>query len=238
MLIDSERYIEQALKTADFLSWAQFTRRMFTSILVDDYPSDVLQEVIRTNPARLGNQDYWKFYAVVLGHAATLGFVEATGQQKRHDFRRFEGSYSDPIHLLALDRYLVEFNIESARQKHDVIGNSERDLRRPLKLSEVEAVWAVNGLGNDGKIQIKAPHQLKKPSHERTIVCVPNISRLHEISQIEISGSAAGKMSEGEFVVTQLPLVRRIYGHLIDVDKVFFGKGERWPAGSRSNFKD
>lgn len=104
-----------------------------------------------------------------------------------------------------------------------------KDLGRPLKPQEREAIWTINGLDHTGKISVCRPQTLKKTNYSRTRVCLPNIDRLHEINQLNISSEQAGRMTEAEFVVTQLTLVRAIYGRFVNVDKVFFAPYEKWP---------
>jgi len=228
MLVEADKHIHDALTVKDSTSFGQYMRRYFVSILTDDYPVDIMEELIMVNPSRLGNAEYFKFYALVMTNAANFGFVEATGQKVRHKYHNFEGSYTDPIHLVALDKYLVGKNIEAVEQKQKIERDISMDLRRSLKPQEIEAIWTINGLDHTGKVSVCRPQSLMKTSYSRQFVCRPDVNRLKEINQLNISSQQAGKMSEAEFIVTQLPLIRKIYNRFVNVDKVFFGANERW----------
>lgn len=204
-------------------------RTYFQSILVRDYPGEFRYEATKTNASRLSNSDYLQFSAHVYMNAATLGLVEAAGGAARHKYRRFAGSHTDPIHLLALDTYLAELNIETARRKKQIIGNFEQELGRPLNKVELERIWGIVPEINNGAVdRVLKPRHLRD-STPRVLVCMPDLETLKEIAALKITGHDAGRMSAGEFVVTKLPFAERIYQPLgINMRNVFFWPGEKW----------
>lgn len=208
-----------------------FMRTYFQSILVKDFPDEFKNEVIINNRARLGSPDYLQFAALVYVNAATLGLVEAAGGAARHKYRRFKGSHTDPIHLLALDTYLATLNIETARRKEQIRGNFEQEFGRPLNKLETERVWGIVPEINNGEVdRVLKPRHLKESS-PRTLVCLPDVERLTEIAALKISGHEAGEMTAGEFAVTKLPFAEKIYGPLgINMRNLFFGRGEKWSS--------
>ena len=205
-------------------------RTYFSSIVVKDFPGEFKKELIQTNSARLGNSDYLQFAALVYGDAASLGWTEAAGGAARHKYRKFRGSHTDPIHLLALDGYLAKINIETARQKKQIAKNFERDFGRALNRDEIEKVWGIVPEIEQGQVkQILTPRNLRIPA-PRVRVCIPDLDRMQQVASFELSSDKAGQINAGEFVTTLFPMVEKIYGGLLNPRKVFFGTGEKWAA--------
>jgi hypothetical protein len=228
MIIGPERYRADALAINNFQSWDLFMKSYFDSVVVKDYPSDFKKELIKANSARLGNLDYLRFSALVYMNAATLGFIEAAGGASRHRYRRYEGSFTDPVHLWALDNYLANANIETAIRKEKIIKRFESDYNRSLTDVEIERVWGIVPDIEKGEVkQVLKPRNLNM-SVPRVRVCLPDLPYLEQIASARISSNEAGRMTGGEFVTTQLPLIEKVYGGFVDVHKVFFGPGEKW----------
>jgi hypothetical protein len=167
---------------------------------------------------------------IILG-AAQLGFVEAAGQKIRHKDKNFEREYTDPKHLLALDGYFAGLNRTFFDQKTKVIRELEAKLMRPLRWSETETIWAMNGMNNKtGEINIQPPRTLSKPSNMRTrpLVCKPDMDRFGQVAEIGFTGHDAEVMGKAQFVLTKLPLARAAYSRFLDIDKVLFGPNETW----------
>lgn len=228
MIVRPEEYRQEALAINNFQSWDLFMKKYFDSVVVKDYPSDFKKELIKANSARLGNPDYLIFSALVYLNAATLGFIEAAGGAARHKYRKLEGSFTDPNNLWELDNYLAKANIETAIRKEKIIKRFESDYSRSLTADEIERVWGIVPEIERGEVkQVLKPRNLSM-SVPRVRVCLPDLPHLEQIASMRISSGEAGRMTGGEFVTTQLPLIEKVYGGFVDVHKVFFGPGEKW----------
>ncbi len=236
MLVESKQYYQDALSVTNATSLREFMQSYFMSVLTPDYPSDVIDLLQSTNPARLDNPEYLKFYALTLLSAAQFGFVEATGQRLRHICHSYKRDYMDPRHLLALDNYLAQINIQSYDQKMAIIKEKSRKKGSPLSNQDLEAIWGQYGLVYNAKVEARPPagKAYSLLGATRSLVCLPDIAHLKQVADINFSGLDADNMPKEDFINTKLPFVRAVYSKFVNPDQIFFAANEPWGEESNS----
>lgn len=232
MLIEAKQHRQDALAVHDAQTLRGFMEKYFTRVFVADYPGEVIKSIRESNPDRLSNPDYFRFYALVISGTAEFGFKSAEGQRFRHDKRGFTRDYTDPRHLLALGCYLADLNIQAYDQKMKML-RLQRSAGGGLTPEQEEAIWAATDLFvQSGIVSINFAEARRKRKNfdARTLVCLPDIDRHRRVSRIGFTGRDADRMDCETFRGTKLPLVEAAYGDCLDIRGIFLNGSERWTS--------
>jgi hypothetical protein len=176
---------------------------------------DHLKENLMMHEERLHNPLYLPFVSQALYMAAGYQFPDLVNHETRHTRKGWKRDLLSPVHILALGVTLAHWTIKTQEAKERILQSWEGQSEEFLKehVPTLMNTWVLPHETfptpqeyfqkpkryRDGRIRLGLP------------LIVPDMTFVHQVSQIPLTGDLADRISKDAFKKEFLPLTKEVF---------------------------